>query len=159
MAANHWRTATIIFALLGNCFAKVTFWQITDIHFDAFYSEEAGDPDNWCHHHNSSSSSKAVGAYGDYSCDSPWTLAKSALQAMREIQPNPDFILWTGDSSPHWQYPSMEYVFSAERALVALIRTHFPNTKVVPVMGNHDTSPPDFFPGKVDVCIIRILAE
>ena len=27
---------------------KVTFWQITDIHYDSFYDEK-GDEDNFCH--------------------------------------------------------------------------------------------------------------
>ena len=40
----------------------------------------------------------------------------------------------------------MEYVLSAERDITSLIRERFPNAKVLPVMGNHDTSPPSFFP-------------
>ncbi len=60
-----------------------------------------------------------------------------------------DFVLWTGDSSPHWTNPPPEwkYIFSVESALVNLFKQYFPNAKVLPVMGNHDSYPPDFFPG------------
>ena len=40
----------------------------------------------------------------------------------------------------------MEYVLSAERDITSLIRERFPRAQVLPVMGNHDSSPPDFFP-------------
>ena len=40
----------------------------------------------------------------------------------------------------------MEYVLSAERDLAAAIRGRFPSATVLPVMGNHDSSPPSFFP-------------
>ena len=40
---------------------------------------------------------------GDYQCDSPLLLLKSAVLAMNKFEPNPDFILWTGDSNPHWR--------------------------------------------------------
>jgi hypothetical protein len=26
----------------------------------------------------------------------------SAIKYLQKIEPNPDFILWTGDNSPHW---------------------------------------------------------
>ncbi len=33
----------------------------------------------------------------------------STLEAMKAVNPDPDFILWTGDSVPHWlDYTSVE---------------------------------------------------
>ena len=35
----------------------LTFWQISDIHLDVFYSLN-GDPDNWCHRHNNNNNNE-----------------------------------------------------------------------------------------------------
>uniref|UniRef100_A0A8D0B2A7 Sphingomyelin phosphodiesterase acid like 3B n=1 Tax=Salvator merianae TaxID=96440 RepID=A0A8D0B2A7_SALMN len=42
-----------------------------------------------------------AGAWGDYLCDAPWILVNSSIYAMKKILPDPDFILWTGDDTPH----------------------------------------------------------
>lgn len=70
------------------------FWQITDIHWDQQYSE-TGDPTKMCHDEYLGSDSHN-GAYGNYLCDSPWKLVKSSIQAMTQIHPLPEFVLWTG---------------------------------------------------------------
>lgn len=36
------------------------------------------------------------GNYGNYLCDSPWSLVHESLDAMVSLHPNPEFILWTG---------------------------------------------------------------
>ena len=38
--------------------------------------------------------------YGSYKCDSPKILVESAFKAMKNLVPDPEFILWTGDSAP-----------------------------------------------------------
>lgn len=48
-----------------------------------------------------------IGEFGNYLCDAPATLVRSAVQAMAKIEANPALILWTGDSVPH--VPSTEY--------------------------------------------------
>jgi hypothetical protein len=80
-----------------------TFWHISDIHFDAFYSVH-GDPDNWCHYNynnsssnNSSSSLKInnisyefnLGKYGDFGCESNWNLLTSAFEMMKNHNGEP----------------------------------------------------------------------
>ncbi len=88
--------------------------------------------------------------YGNFRCDAPWVLVKSAISAMRDFEPDPDIILWTGDSSAHGT-PSevdFDYVLSAERTLSTYLRKYFPNALILPVLGNHDSSPPDYFPGR-----------
>ena len=37
-----------------------------------------------------------AGKWGNYLCDSPWRLINSSVYAMKSIEPNPDFIIWTG---------------------------------------------------------------
>lgn len=49
------------------------------------------------HHPSTSSVTRSPGRYGDYLCDSPWSLLESATQAMRSRQgDNVEFVLWTG---------------------------------------------------------------
>ena len=71
------------------------FWQITDIHYDLRYSRH-GDVMNMCHNGDGNVSVSPPGMFGDYNCDSPWSLAESAVHTMRQNHPKPDFILWTG---------------------------------------------------------------
>ena len=71
---------------------------------------------------------------------------------MKQINPNPDFILSTGDSAPHWSfpdYPDWNYIYHAESYITKKIREYFPNTTVIPVMGNHDAYQPDNFTSKI----------
>lgn len=39
--------------------------------------------------------------YGQYGCDSPWSLVEQTFRAAKAIVPNPDFVLVTGDSMRH----------------------------------------------------------
>ena len=81
------------------------FWHISDLHLDYRYVSGGNASDN-CHpmSDNTSSGDSNVRDFGDYRCDSPLLLVESALSAMSNITSSPDFIVWTGDSSPHW-YP------------------------------------------------------
>uniref|UniRef100_A0A8D1PH47 Sphingomyelin phosphodiesterase acid like 3B n=1 Tax=Sus scrofa TaxID=9823 RepID=A0A8D1PH47_PIG len=75
------------------------FWHISDLHLDPDY-KVSQDPLQVC----PSAGSRPVlnaGPWGDYLCDSPWILINSSIYAMKEIEPKPDFILWTGDDTPH----------------------------------------------------------
>lgn len=80
-----------------------TFWHITDLHWDPTYVLSA-DPQQVC---ASSGQQPAVNAgnFGDYVCDSPWHLINSSIYAMKDILPDPDFIIWTG-------YASDSFIFS-----------------------------------------------
>jgi len=128
------------------------FWHISDLHLDYFY-ESGGNISNWCHENNVDSVAvdavSTVGPAGNYHCDSPYPLVLSALQAMQSFSPNPDFIVWTGDSSPHWRDPSPpddEYILNVTKRVFTKLDQLFPNVPVVPALGNHDASPPDQFP-------------
>ena len=70
------------------------FWHITDLHWDPTY-----DPNNQPEQVCASSEQRPAdnaGEFGDYVCDAPWTLINSTLYAMKDILPEPDFIVWTG---------------------------------------------------------------
>lgn len=48
-------------------------------------------------HHQTNSAQFGPGRFGDYMCDSPWSLLESATQAMKSRQgDNVEFVLWTG---------------------------------------------------------------
>ena len=76
------------------------FWQVTDFHHDPNYTT-VGDPGNvgnrrMCHRTADYRSNSSAGRFGNYLCDAPWSLVEAAVEGMKEIEPNPDFILWTG---------------------------------------------------------------
>jgi len=128
-------------ALAGN------FWHISDLHLDYLYSK-GGNVSDWCHKGKSEeegTSGPGAGPAGEYSCDSPKTLVLSALQAMHKFQPKPDFIIWTGDSAPHWRDPS-PYIMNVTKSVFRHLDSLFPDVPVVAALGNHDASPPDQFP-------------
>ena len=90
------------------------------------------------------------GQFGNYSCDGTRLTLLSAIETMRVVESQPDFILWTGDSAPHWHEPSdpnWDYIFKAEKDIVSRLREAFPHTQILPALGNHDSFPADFFPG------------
>ena len=130
-------------ALAGN------FWHISDLHLDYLYSK-GGDLSNWCHKGSSEEEgTSGAGPAGEYSCDSPKTLVLSALQAMHKFEAKPDFIIWTGDSAPHWREPAPpedKYIMNVTKSVFRHLDTLFPGVPVVAALGNHDASPPDQFP-------------
>lgn len=121
-----------------------TFWQVTDLHWDRLYSR-TGDPIANCHGFNVTVDN---GDYGNIRCDTNTKLYRSALRAMSVIEPEPRFILWTGDSAPHLEYPDQTWsdVYDTLANSSSLLRRHFPATPIFPVLGNHDTVPSGQFP-------------
>ena len=130
------------------------FWHLTDIHLDYYYDAK-GNAGDWCHLTpeyvtQTKPNKKVDGIFGDYRCDGTQILTNAAIDTMQIIEPSPDIILWTGDSSPHWKYPTppdWNYIFKAERDIVRRLRNNFPNSTILPVLGNHDSFPPYSFPG------------
>lgn len=71
-----------------------SFWHITDQHWDPTY-KLSNNPELVCASSGKRPAANA-GKFGDYACDSPWYLINSSVYAMKDILPDPDFILWTG---------------------------------------------------------------
>ncbi|KAM6964925.1 cyclic GMP-AMP phosphodiesterase SMPDL3A [Aplochiton taeniatus] len=122
------------------------FWHVSDLHLDPTY-HITEDPSKVCF------SSKGVpasnpGLFGDFMCDSPYTLIQSAFQHMSQVTPQPHFTIWTGDSPPHVPAGelSTDMVIQVISNMTKTIREHFPNMPVYPALGNHDYWPQDQFP-------------
>ncbi|XP_037532773.1 acid sphingomyelinase-like phosphodiesterase 3b [Nematolebias whitei] len=123
-----------------------SFWHITDLHWDPTY-RLSDNPELVC---TSSSKRPALraGKFGDYVCDSPWHLINSSVYAMKHILPDPDFIVWTGDDTPHVPNEDLgeEAVINIISNLTNIITEVFPSTKVYSALGNHDYHPKNQFP-------------
>ncbi|XP_046441645.1 acid sphingomyelinase-like phosphodiesterase 3b [Daphnia pulex] len=162
-------TVKIFFTLIqfSSFFIKLSaeqpghFWQLTDLHWDQRYSTD-GDPGSMCHaneEHKLLSSAKSdssdyisAGQYGMYSCDAPWDLIEFSIRGMAENSAAPNFIIWTGDNTPHVKDPSPDWsvIFSSLRNVSNAIRKNFPNTTLIPVLGNHDVFPEDLYPAEAE---------
>ncbi|XP_043207536.1 acid sphingomyelinase-like phosphodiesterase 3b isoform X2 [Amphibalanus amphitrite] len=134
------------------------FWQITDIHWDWTYNR-TGDVSSWCHG-AAGDPTADNGLFGNYSCDAPWVLVKEAVRHMAQVQPQPDFVIWTGDNAPHWEEgPEFKQIFSAIDNITRVMEEAFPDTPIVPCLGNHDSFPADFYPGGNKSFYTRYLTE
>lgn len=77
--------------------------------------------------------------YGELKCDSPFVLVNSTLKYISDNF-HIDLILWTGDSTDHHFFGhTSEDLYNEIYTVTQLILHYFPNTSVVPVLGNHDT--------------------
>ncbi|XP_072316299.1 acid sphingomyelinase-like phosphodiesterase 3b isoform X2 [Eucyclogobius newberryi] len=67
---------------------------------------------------------------------------------MKAISPDPDFIVWTGDDTPHVPNEQLgeEAVLGIINNLTYVIKKLFPNTKVYSALGNHDFHPKSQLP-------------
>eukprot|EP00040_Diaphanoeca_grandis_P024903 m.137514 g.137514 ORF g.137514 m.137514 type:complete len:489 (-) comp29924_c0_seq2:67-1533(-) len=114
------------------------FWQITDIHLDQQY-ESHKDPSQMCEVGTGDSN-----LLGNYLCDSPNALLRSAVKFISS-HGDPDFVLWTGDDSPH--VPSVNLTYSRIMNDIENITKTFQiyfnksNIPIIPALGNHDTWP------------------
>lgn len=136
--------AAIIFGSKAVHADNGTFWHVTDIHVDQNYSS-TGDPNFFCHL-TSEQQSGDIGRYGNFLCDSPEILVNLTVESMKRIEPNPDFIIWTGDNLPHvWEPedPGWNSIFEALAILTDLLTSEFPNVPIYPSIGNHDSYPPN----------------
>ncbi|XP_049291058.1 acid sphingomyelinase-like phosphodiesterase 3a [Anopheles funestus] len=120
------------------------FWHITDLHLDTYYTTK-GDIFRSCwlnEHHSNTASAKRPGLYGDYMCDSPWSLLESATQAMKSKQgDNVEFVLWTGDGLSHSAKRMHETKrLDVLRNITELMSRTFPSQFVFPVLGHEDGS-------------------
>lgn len=150
----------IVFMLIFpyNIQAKIgTFWHVTDLHYDVNYTT-SGSRDKMCWNQATRSEdgagSASPGQFGDYECDAPLSLVMSAVQAMANLHPKPDFVLWTGDDTAHVadSYFNTNKVVDIVGALTSILNQSFPTTPFFPILGNHDYYPKNQFPlGKSDL--------
>jgi len=89
-----------------------------------------------------------AGAWGSYEhCDSPPSLLYALLKHLKHQHPDIAYVLWTGDNAPHSVHEtSRSQTLASNRAVTEAIQDTFPDTLVIPALGNHDTHPVNSFP-------------
>ncbi|XP_055910326.1 uncharacterized protein LOC129944716 [Eupeodes corollae] len=138
----------LMLLLMENTHARIGyFWHITDLHLDTIYSTQ-GDVlrSCWRMDRQTSSSGRTPGRFGDYLCDSPWSLIESAALAMKSRQgDNVEFVLWTGDGLSHSAHPMFETKkLEILRNITDLLGRTFPSQFVFPVLGHEDGTNTNF---------------
>ncbi|XP_048759893.2 acid sphingomyelinase-like phosphodiesterase 3b [Ostrea edulis] len=117
------------------------FLHVTDFHWDFTYGTQDWSCNDDVSNH---------GLYGDYWCDSPWTLITSAVEAMKNATESrsADFIFWTGDNVLHVGNDKVDLDVHDQILgnLTDLLRSFFPTVPVYATYGNHDYYPHNQFP-------------
>ena len=123
---------------------------LADLHIDKEYkpgsNANCGRP-ICCRDGAPKSGETGAGFWGDYrTCDiPPWT-AENFLQYLVHNEEQIDWIYFTGDIAPHdvWQQTETKDLEEISYTIDLLNQT-FPNKKIYPCVGNHESSPPDLF--------------
>ncbi|XP_061175715.1 acid sphingomyelinase-like phosphodiesterase 3b [Saccostrea echinata] len=130
------------------------FLHVTDFHWDYTYGTQDWSCNDNVNNH---------GLYGDYWCDSPWTLIKSAVEAMKNAtkEGQADFILWTGDNVLHVGNDKVNLDIHDQILgnLTDLLQNSFPTVPVYATYGNHDYYPHNQFPPHNNELYNRTLAQ
>ena len=125
--------------------------QLTDIHLDTKYIENGTvycDEPVCCREPASTYSRKKSGKYGFLGrCDASVELLESFMDKAYEL--NPDFIIWTGDNSPHnsknaSQNDNYEATIIVKNMLDEKFKNEIP---IYPALGNHEKYPSDLYIG------------
>lgn len=165
MKANNFILfATLIAVLVGCNQATVEsedspkpnpkFLSLSDIHFDPFYDTSlvkdlaSSSIDKWDTIFQSSKKKD----YGVYKLDANYRLFKSALTRAKEVEPNPDFVIISGDFLAHFFEDSIkadvaglstaqldDFIFKTMSFVTNSLRKTFPKAIFYPVLGNNDS--------------------
>ena len=128
---------------------KIKMLQITDIHLDVQYKENSSvfcDEPVCCRTPASNYSRIKSGKFGYLGrCDANLALLDSLLDKAYELQP--DFIIWTGDNSPHNSKNSTQQDnYDATIIIRDKLDEKFNNSiPVYPALGNHEKYPADLY--------------
>ena len=122
--------------------SRVTFWHVTDWHLNLFHNRH-GDIADMCRTPTTDRRHWPASELGHFHCDPPRAMAERAVEEMCKSHPNPSFIVMGGDAFGHvpTDRESSSTIEQSQRALAAALRERFPQTKVLPMVGNHDTWP------------------
>lgn len=124
---------------------------ITDVHYDPAYTlgleAQCGDP-LCCRPPNPLGTTQPAGIFGEMSCDAPKRLVDDLYTFISTSPslPKIDYIIWTGDITPHniWEATKESYdAISGEMA--AMLQKYFPGVPVYGSVGNHESPVIDNF--------------
>lgn len=132
---------------------KLKVLQLSDTHYDPLYKQNsiADCNEPLCCHAESARKFmgplKLAGQWGEYMCDTPLQTLENMLQHIQLTHPDIDFIYWTGDLPAHdlW-IQTKQSNLQILNDTVQLVLKYFPNTKIFPALGNHETAPANLFP-------------
>ncbi|GAM27540.1 hypothetical protein SAMD00019534_107160 [Acytostelium subglobosum LB1] len=120
--------------------------QLTDIHFDPHYVE--GSNPNCGKPLCCRDGTGDAGYFGHYLCDIPQRTVKLIFEQILEINKTMpiDVILFTGDNPPHdvWMQNETKQI-SSTQVIMEMVQQYFPNTIILPTVGNHESWPSDEF--------------
>jgi len=77
------------------------------------------------------------GMFGRYGCDSPYSLVSSLIQAILEVESNPDFVILNGDFSAHMVFDP-NIIYNASMTVTKMLLDAYPHTQILPTVGNDD---------------------
>lgn len=137
---------------------QINFWHLTDVHLNKFH-DSSGDVRDMCRSHVAD---KALhpGRFGHFNCDPALDAVSRALSRMKQTEPSPDFILFGGDVFGHVpaSHENAAAVRESHRAIARSLRDAFPQTIILPCIGNHDTYP-YFIAGNLASDVLADLVE
>jgi sphingomyelin phosphodiesterase len=118
-------------------------YQLADLHIDLRYEEggkrsDCGDI-MCCRGKPAKNPADRAGKWGDYNCDLPIETLKQIH--LTNSDPDPDFIIWTGDNVAHDVLKSPFESANATLLITEYIKEHYEDTIVYPIQGNHEFSP------------------
>ncbi len=135
------------------------FIAVSDLHFDPFAAPElvnelaAAPPERW----REILGRTAADRYGSYGRDTTWPLLESALDQMHAVEPDPAFLILTGDLLAHRFRSKFEasatnhseddyrgFVDKTASFLAEEIRRRFPERRVFLTLGNEDSDCGDY---------------
>jgi hypothetical protein len=147
-----------LFALASSALAE-KFLSVSDIHFDPFADPaivtrlEAADVSQW----DAILASSTVTAFATYGSDLNDPLLRSAIGAMKEQLPSPEFVLISGDFLAHdfdksyQQYAADKsqtaytaFVRKTNAYVASAFRKVYPGVRIYPALGNNDSDCGDY---------------
>ncbi|XP_011438303.3 acid sphingomyelinase-like phosphodiesterase 3b [Magallana gigas] len=123
------------------CVSEGWILHVTDFHWDRSYSSNDLSCNGVVNTH---------GMYGDYWCDSPFSLIDVTMKAMKNatLDKEVDFMLWTGDSVLHTPDENLSINENIDilTNLTGQLQETFPTMDVYATYGNHDYFPSNQYP-------------
>ena len=122
----------------GNLTDTYKFVQVSDIHIDLEYRQgtvgDCGIP-QCCRKGEGD-----AGKWGGFNCDLPLGTLQAALEQIKDM--SPDFVVITGDFPPHdvWSQ-SKQSNLHYQSVVAETFQRILPNTKLLPIYGNHACYP------------------